>query len=63
MVEYVEYLGFWILCALSLNMWAWLSLLGAQANLFVKALWTVPLLALPGMGFFLWYLFGPRRAV
>ncbi|MEM7753157.1 MAG: PLDc N-terminal domain-containing protein [Pseudomonadota bacterium] len=58
----IEYLGLWVLLALSLNMWALLSVLGAQASITGKALWAAVLLALPGIAFFGWYLFGPRRA-
>ncbi|MEO0915431.1 MAG: PLD nuclease N-terminal domain-containing protein, partial [Pseudomonadota bacterium] len=60
MIEYVEYLGLWLLLALTLNMWAWLGVLGAHVSLSAKVVWTVPLVALPGIGFVLWYLFGPR---
>lgn len=57
----IEYLGLWALLALSLNMWALLSVLGARAGLLAKCLWTILLLVLPGVGFFAWYLVGPRR--
>ncbi|MEO1536881.1 MAG: PLDc N-terminal domain-containing protein [Pseudomonadota bacterium] len=58
----IEYLGLWILLALSLNMWALLSVLSTKASLIAKLLWAVPLLVLPGLAFFAWCLFGPRRA-
>lgn len=58
----IEYLGLWVLLALSLNMWALLSVLRADASLMGKALWAVVLMALPGMAFVGWYLLGPRRA-
>jgi hypothetical protein len=57
----IEYLGLWVLLALSLNMWALLSLPGAQAGLLAKCLWAIVLLALPGLGFLAWYLIGPPR--
>lgn len=57
----VEYLGLWILMALTLNMWALLSVLASGARLISKAGWVVVLLVLPGIAFFAWYLFGPRR--
>ncbi len=58
----VEYLGLWILLALTLNMWALLSVLGSGAKLVTKLVWIVSLLCLPGLAFFGWYLMGPRRA-
>lgn len=57
----IEYLGLWVLLALSLNMWALLSVVGAQASLTGKVIWAAVLFALPGIAFILWYLFGPRR--
>lgn len=57
----IEYLGLWVLIAVALNMWALLSVLGSGATLTAKALWTLMLLALPGLGFFVWYLLGPRQ--
>lgn len=57
----IEYLGLWVLLALSLNIWALLSVVGAQASLTGKVIWAAMLLALPGIAFILWYLFGPRR--
>lgn len=56
----IEFLGLWVLLALSLNMWALLSVLGAQAGLVAKGLWAAVLLALPGVGFLAWYFVGPR---
>lgn len=56
----VEYLGLWVLLALSLNMWALLSVLGSPARLAVKLVWAVVLLSLPGVAFLGWYLAGPR---
>lgn len=58
----IQYLGLWILALLTLNMWALLSVLASGAPLKSKALWTLVLLALPGLGFFGWYLLGPRRS-
>lgn len=57
----IEYLGLWVLIALTLNMWALLSVLRAKASLTTKATWAVPLLLLPGLAFVAWYLMGPRR--
>lgn len=59
----IEYLGLWILIALSFNMWALQSMIAAQATLLGKLIWALVLITLPGVGFFVWYLFGPRRAV
>ena len=57
----IEYLGLWVLLALSMNMWALLSVLGAEASLTGKALWAVALLGLPGIGFVAWVFAGPRQ--
>ena len=58
----IVYLGLWILLALTLNMWALLSVLGSPARLGLKAMWAVSLLFLPGLGFLAWFLIGPRSA-
>lgn len=58
----MDYLGLWALIALSLNMWALLSVLPAAASWTAKTLWAAALLTLPGLGFLAWYLIGPRRA-
>ena len=57
----IEYLGLWVLLALSLNMWALLSVLGSPARLVSKLIWIVALLLLPGLAFIAWYLMGPRQ--
>ncbi len=57
----VEYLGLWVLLALTLNMWALLSVLQAKASLTAKTFWAIALLLLPGLAFLGWYLMGPRR--
>ncbi len=59
----IEYLGLWILLALTLNMWALLSVLGSGARLTVKAIWAVFLLLVPGLAFLGWFLIGPRQSV
>jgi len=57
----IQYLGLWILALLTMNMWALLSVLASDAGLRSKGVWAAFLLALPGVGFFGWYLVGPRR--
>lgn len=56
----VEYLGLWVMIALAVNMWALLSVIGADASLLVRAIWAVVLLV-PVVGFVAWYILGPRR--
>lgn len=56
----IEYLGLWVLIALAVNMWALLSVLGAQATWRRRGVWVVVLL-IPAFGFVAWYLFGPRQ--
>ena len=61
-MDVIQYAGLWILLAQVLNMWAWLSVIQSGSGLLAKAIWTVILLVLPGIGYILWYLFGPRQA-
>ena len=61
-IDMIEYLGLWLLIAISLNMWALLSVLGSGATLPGKAIWAAALLLLPGIGFFGWYMLGPRQS-
>ncbi len=58
----IEYLGLWLLIAVSLNMWAWLAVARSGRSLLVQFLWTLLLLVLPGIGFLAWFLIGPRSA-
>ncbi|NNE82241.1 MAG: hypothetical protein HKN18_18375 [Silicimonas sp.] len=55
----IEYLGLWVLIALAINMWVLISVVGANARLTTRALWGVILLV-PVIGFFAWFLLGPR---
>lgn len=57
----IQYLGLWVLIALTLNMWALISVLRSDAGLIARAIWAVLLLLLPGIGFIAWYLLGPRQ--
>jgi len=57
----IQYLGLWVLLALTLNMWALISVLRSGAPLRTRAIWLVILL-LPGIGFVAWYLLGPRES-
>ncbi len=59
----IQYLGLWVLLALTLNMWALISVLRSDAGLTARAIWAVLLLLLPGIGFFAWYLLGPRQRI
>ncbi len=55
----IEYLGLWVLIALTFNMWALLSVVGAPVSLGLRGFWVVILLV-PGAGFVLWLIWGPR---
>ena len=57
----IQYLGLWVLIALTLNMWALISVLRSDAGLIARVIWAVLLLLLPGIGFIAWYLLGPRQ--
>lgn len=61
-MQLVQYSGLWLLCAVALNMWAWLSVLESGARISGKAIWSAVLLIFPGLGFVAWYVFGPRSA-
>ena len=58
----IEYLGLWLLIAVSFNMWAWLAVIQSGKSLLVQLLWTALLVVLPGIGFLAWFLIGPRSA-
>ena len=59
-MDMLQYAGLWLLIALAFNMWGWLSVLGSDARIGSKAVWTVVLVLLPGAGFVIWFLAGPR---
>lgn len=56
----IEYVGLWVLIALAINMWALLSVLGAEGTWLQRAIWALVLL-IPVIGFVAWYMFGPRQ--
>ena len=55
----IEYLGLWILIAMSFNMWALLSVFQSGIGLIKKLIWALILLV-PLLGFLGWFLLGPR---
>lgn len=57
----LQYAGLWLLIVLAFNMWAWLSVMRSGTGLMSRLIWTVILLALPGIGFVAWFLLGPRE--
>ena len=56
----IEYLGLWVMIALAVNMWALISVVGADASWLARAIWALILLV-PVVGFVAWYILGPRR--
>ena len=58
----IQYLGLWLLAAVALNMWAWLSVLQSGSRVPSVLFWTALLLCLPGIGYLIWFLLGPRAA-
>ncbi|MEQ9042074.1 MAG: PLD nuclease N-terminal domain-containing protein [Silicimonas sp.] len=62
MLQYLQYLGLWLLIALTFNMWAWLSVIRARPGPVRLVLWTLVLACLPVIGFVAWFLLGPREA-
>lgn len=61
-METLQYAGLFLLLAQTMNMWAWLSVIQSGAGLIAKAIWTLALVVLPGVGFLIWYIVGPRQA-
>ncbi|QMU58693.1 MAG: hypothetical protein GKR98_11130 [Boseongicola sp.] len=57
----VDYLGLIILVLLAVNVWVFMAVVASSATLWKKALWALILL-MPVLGFFVWYLLGPRRS-
>lgn len=57
----IQYAGLLFLGVMTLNAWAWLSVLQSKARLTSKSLWTLILL-IPLLGWIAWFLLGPRRA-
>ncbi|CAN0590462.1 unnamed protein product [Ectocarpus sp. 12 AP-2014] len=55
----IDYLGFWLLAVMTLNMWALTYVVQSGASLTKRLIWGVALL-IPVLGFFAWFLFGPR---
>lgn len=47
---------------LALHLWAAYQVLGSPIRRQMKALWLAFLLLFPALGFFNWYVMGPRRA-
>lgn len=60
-MEMIQYAGLWMLIALTLNMWAWLSVMRSGCGLLGKLIWTIALVSLPLVAFIAWYLVGPRE--
>ena len=57
----IQYFGLWLLIAIAFNMWAWLSVVRSGARLVSLLIWTVVLACLPGIGFLVWFVIGPRQ--
>lgn len=55
----IEYIGLWLIIAMSANMWALTYVLQSNASLPARAVWVVVLL-IPVLGFLAWFLLGPR---
>ena len=57
----IQYFGLWLLIAIALNMLAWLSVVRSGARLVSLLIWTLVLVSLPGIGFLVWFVIGPRE--
>ena len=55
----IEYIGLWILIAMTFNMWALLSVMQSGVGLTNKLIWAL-ILVVPFLGFLGWFLLGPR---
>jgi len=52
--------GLWGLLVLAADVWAIVNVLQSSASTGNKAVWTLVVLILPVLGFFLWLLAGPK---
>lgn len=60
-MDWVQYVGLWLLVALSFNMWGWLSVIQSGSSWLTRGFWTAVLFLLPGLGFIGWFMIGPRH--
>ena len=58
----IEIGGLFGLIVLALDIWAILKIVESGATTGAKVLWILVILALPVLGFVVWWLFGPRAA-
>lgn len=58
----IEVAGLGGLIVLVLNIWAFVSIIGARISIFAKVLWCLLVLLLPILGFIIWLIVGPRAA-
>lgn len=58
----IEVAGLGGLIVLVLNIWAFVSIIGARISIFAKVLWCLLVLLLPILGFIIWLIAGPRAA-
>ena len=58
----MEYAGIGGFILLVLNVWAIISVIGANASTGSKVLWTLLIIVLPLIGFIAWLIAGPRSA-
>jgi len=58
----VEVAGLGGLIVLGLGLWALISIISSNADIGAKVLWSVLVLALPLIGFIIWFFAGPRSA-
>lgn len=56
----IDHAGLWLLIALSVNMWALISVLRSGTRPLWRIAWALVLLV-PVLGFVLWFLLGPRE--
>ena len=56
----VQYMGFWGVIVLVLDVWALVNVLQGSGDVPKKVGWTVLILVLPVLGFIVWALAGPR---
>jgi len=59
----IEVGGLFGLLILIADVWAIVSIVTSRATTPAKVLWIVLILLLPLLGFLIWLLFGPRRAM
>ena len=58
----LPYNGLWGLIVLAADIWAVINIFQSRASTLAKVLWTLLVIVLPVIGFFIWFFAGPKSA-